>query len=128
VRSNRLAPGNLEFPRINYARNNGRPYRYVYGVGPTKDEFAGQISKIDVEAGTRIDWKEAGGFVGEPVFVASPAGAAEDDGVLLSVVLEADGKRSFLVILDAHSLKEKARAQLPHHIPFGFHGQYFRKH
>jgi carotenoid cleavage dioxygenase-like enzyme len=30
------------------------------------------------------------------------------------------------VVLDAQSFEEVARAEAPHHIPFGFHGQYFR--
>jgi carotenoid cleavage dioxygenase-like enzyme len=33
--------------------------------------------------------------------------------------------RSFLVVLDAVSFEELGRAEAPHHIPFGFHGQYF---
>jgi beta,beta-carotene 9',10'-dioxygenase len=50
----------------------------------------------------------------------------EDDGVLLSVVLDAEESRSFLLVLDAADLSELARAQAPHHIPFGFHGQFAR--
>ena len=50
----------------------------------------------------------------------------EDDGVLLSVVLDSRTERSFLLVLDARSLEELARAEVPHHIPFGFHGQFAR--
>ena len=46
--------------------------------------------------------------------------------MLLSVVLDAAAGRSFLVVLDAHTLEELARAEAPHHIPFGFHGQFLR--
>ncbi len=52
--------------------------------------------------------------------------ALEDDGVLLSVVLDADAGTSFLLVLDARDLSELARAEAPHHIPFGFHGQFAR--
>ena len=31
---------------------------------------------------------------------------------------------SFLLVLDAADLSELARARAPHHIPFGFHGQF----
>ena len=55
-----------------------------------------------------------------------PDAAAEDDGVLLSVVLEPDRNASSLLVLDASDLGELARAGVPHHIPFGFHGQHFR--
>ena len=45
--------------------------------------------------------------------------------MLLSVVLDIDGDRSFLLVLDAASLNELARAEAPHAIPFHFHGNYF---
>jgi carotenoid cleavage dioxygenase-like enzyme len=58
--------------------------------------------------------------------VARPRSEEEDDGVLLSVVLDAERDASFLLVLDAASLEELARAAVPHHIPFGFHGQFTR--
>ena len=45
--------------------------------------------------------------------------------MLLSVVLDAQRAQSFLLVLDAMSLAEIAKAECPHHIPFGFHGNYF---
>jgi beta,beta-carotene 9',10'-dioxygenase len=60
------------------------------------------------------------------VFVERPGATAEDDGVILSVVLDAQSERSFMLVLDAASFEELARAEAPHGIPFGFHGQYFR--
>ncbi len=50
----------------------------------------------------------------------------EDGGVILSVVLDAAAGHSFLLVLDARTMEELARAEAPHHIPFGFHGQYMR--
>jgi beta,beta-carotene 9',10'-dioxygenase len=58
--------------------------------------------------------------------VRRPGDEAEDGGVMLSVVLDAAAGRSFLLVLDARSFEELARAEAPHHIPFGFHGQYLR--
>ena len=55
-----------------------------------------------------------------------PGNDAEDGGVILSVVLDAAARRSFLLVLDAGSFEELARAEAPHHIPFGFHGEYLR--
>ena len=71
-------------------------------------------------------WSEEGCFPGEPVFVAAPDADGEDEGVLLSVVLDGRKGNSFLLVLDARSLDELARAEVPHHIPFGFHGQFAR--
>jgi beta,beta-carotene 9',10'-dioxygenase len=60
------------------------------------------------------------------VFVARPDSfQEEDDGVVLSVVLDSNKGNSFLLVLDAKSFEEIARAEVPHHIPFGFHGQYY---
>jgi hypothetical protein len=54
-----------------------------------------------------------------------PEAANEDDGVILSVVLDAKKASSFLLILDASSFRELTRAEVSHHIRFGFHGNYF---
>ena len=82
--------------------------------------------KVDVRDGTRSEWRADGCYPGEPVFVREPGREGEDDGVVLSVVLDTNAGRSFLLVLDAGSFEEVARAEAPHHIPFGFHGQYFR--
>jgi beta,beta-carotene 9',10'-dioxygenase len=42
------------------------------------------------------------------------------------VVLDAERGGSSLLVLDARDLSVLARAEAPHHIPFGFHGQYAR--
>jgi len=44
--------------------------------------------------------------------------------VLLSVALDSRSERSLLLVLDARDRSELARAEAPHHIPFGFHGQF----
>lgn len=49
----------------------------------------------------------------------------EDDGIITSVVLDIKAGRSFLLILDAKTFQEIGQAHLPHHIPFGIHGNYF---
>ena len=113
----------LELPRINYGRNNERPYRYVWGVDG-RSGWLDTIVKADVDAGSTTEWGEAGCSPGEPVFVAAPGAQGEDEGVLLSVVFDASSGRSFLLALDAADLGELARAEVPHHIPFGFHGQF----
>ncbi|WP_041275086.1 carotenoid oxygenase family protein [Desulfotomaculum nigrificans] len=59
--------------------------------------------------------------------MAAPNAAAEDDGVILSLVLDTKKGNSFLLILDACSFTELARAEIPHPIPFGSHGQYYEQ-
>jgi carotenoid cleavage dioxygenase-like enzyme len=126
VRRERLADEALELPRIDYRRHNGRPYRFAYGGSAIADTtFLDRLVKVDVEGGSAAVWHEEGTYPGEPVFVPRPDGGAEDDGVALSVVLDAERGRSFLLVLDADTFAERARAEVPHHIPFSFHGQYF---
>jgi carotenoid cleavage dioxygenase-like enzyme len=127
VRSEPLAEGMVELPRIDYGRHNTRDYRYAYFAGASNGtSWIDQLVKVDVSDGTRSVWSAEGCYPGEPIFVREPGNEAEDGGVVLSVVLDAAAGRSFLVVLDAHGFEELARAEAPHHIPFGFHGQYLR--
>ena len=121
-----LIEPNLELPRVDYRRVNGRPYRYAFGVGVRgpKSRFIDQLVKADVKRGEAATWRDRGCFPGEPVFVRRPRARSEDDGVVLSVLLDGDRRSSALVVLDARSMEEIARASVPHHIPFGFHGIY----
>ena len=125
VSSERLIDESIELPRINYSRCNERPYRYAWGVG-MGGGWIDRIVKADVVERRSTVWSEEGCFPGEPVFVAAPDADDEDEGVLLSVVLDGRAGNSFLLVLDARSLDELARAEVPHHIPFGFHGQFAR--
>ena len=121
-----IATAPLDFPRINYRAHNGRPYRYAYGAGATEDQVPlATVTKVDVEQGEATVWAREDCFPGEPVFIPAPDGTAEDDGVLLSVVFDALRGSSFLLVLDAATMEELARAQAPHRVPFGFHGSWF---
>jgi carotenoid cleavage dioxygenase-like enzyme len=77
---------------------------------------------VDVTSGATHYWQLPGHFPGEPIFVGRPGARREDDGVLLVVVLAAPERRSYLLVLDAGSMEEVARAEVPHDIKFGFHG------
>jgi carotenoid cleavage dioxygenase-like enzyme len=126
VSRERLCEGGLELPRINYRRCNERPYRYAWGNDAGEGGWLERIVKVDTAERSTRSWSQPGAYPGEPVFVARPRSEEEDDGVLLSVVLDAERDASFLLVLDAASLEELARAAVPHHIPFGFHGQFTR--
>lgn len=122
----RLVDVSLELPRINY-RRNGMPYRYVYATAtkPHRPSFLEQLAKVDTHLRQATIWYEQGCYPSEPVFLSAPDATAEDDGLVLSVVLDARKGTSFLLVLDAASFTEVARAHVPQHIPFGFHGQFF---
>jgi beta,beta-carotene 9',10'-dioxygenase len=126
VPAERLSEVPIELPRFDYRRRAGRPYRYVYGAGnEVPGNFIDNLVKLDLDRGTASSWQEEGCYPGEPVFVAAPGAANEDDGVILSVVLDTRKAASFLLILDAATFGELARAEVPHPIPFGFHGNHF---
>ena len=115
----------VELPRINYSKVNTRPYRYLYAAANLEaGNFLDALVKIEVNSGKEVIWRQEACYPGEPVFVQAPAAESEDEGVILSVVLDAHKKTSFLLILDAGNLQEIARAEVEQHIPFGFHGQF----
>jgi beta,beta-carotene 9',10'-dioxygenase len=122
-----MADENIELPRINYDRSNGKPYSYVFGAsikhGTT--DFYNQLTKFDVTTGAVKIWHEANCYPGEPVFVAAPEASTEDTGAVLSVVFDSQIGTSFLLVLDGQSFAEIARTSLPQHVNFGFHGQFF---
>jgi carotenoid cleavage dioxygenase-like enzyme len=118
----------IELPRIDYEACAGRPYRYAWGVGQrTKGNFLDCIVGLDVVSGQALTWWREHCYPGEPVFVPQPGRTGEGQGVLLSVVLDARQDLSFLLVLDALSLEEIARAECPHRIPFGLHGCYLAR-
>jgi carotenoid cleavage dioxygenase-like enzyme len=58
---------------------------------------------------------------GEPLFVAAPEAAAEDDGVVLAPGAAPNGG-GFVVVLDAKTMAELGRVELPFEAPYRFHG------
>ncbi|KAM4652429.1 carotenoid-cleaving dioxygenase, mitochondrial-like [Discoglossus pictus] len=123
LHDNRLEElGGLEFPHINYSKCNTKKYRYFYACG-FQHLVGTSLIKINVVTKDLMVWQEDGFYPSEPVFVPSPDGREEDDGVILSVVVSPhQDKTTFLLILDAKTFGEIARAEVPVQIPYGFHG------
>ncbi|QLD87298.1 carotenoid oxygenase family protein [Natronomonas halophila] len=122
VSRSRQYDGGLELPTVPRAVR-GRPYRYAYAQA-TDRRGANGLAKIDVESGTATEWWERGVYVEEPRMVQHPEAEGEDEGVVLAPALDTEAERSILLIFDAETLTELARAPLPHVVPFGFHGRY----
>jgi carotenoid cleavage dioxygenase-like enzyme len=118
-----LSSALVEFPQINPAYGT-KPYRFAYFTSyrSSNSSWFDELTKVDVTTGQDLRWHEEGCFPGEPVFVQDPSSEAEDGGVLLSVVLDTRLGRSFLLVVDAATMTELARAQAPHHIGFNTHG------
>jgi carotenoid cleavage dioxygenase-like enzyme len=126
VDGEKLTEQGFDLPRINYMRVSERPYRYVWGVGVGESGWLDTIVRADLSDRSTTTWSERRHYPREPLFVARPGAEDEDDGVLLSVVLDEAKGSSYMLVLDARDLSELARAEAPHHIPFGFHGQFAR--
>jgi len=117
----------VEFPAINEAAVRGRRYRYLYGVGPGSEGYLCRLHRFDLDRGVVRSWSRRDLYLGEPIFVARPGATDEGDGVLLVPALDGVRQSSSLVVLDAARLEELATVAAPTHLPFGFHGQFFRR-
>ena len=126
VHSRELADGNIELPRTDYATVNGRPYRYAYGVGVRHPRTVG-LRRPSREARHQAGRAErlAGARFLSPASRSSPAARARRARTTASCSRSSStpaASTSFLLVLDARDMSELARASVPHHIPFGFHG------
>jgi beta,beta-carotene 9',10'-dioxygenase len=123
-----LSDSCFELPNFDYARFNTNPdYRYLYAISlhpENRQGFYNQIIKLDIKTQQTYTWYRENCYPGEPIFVGKPGRSEEDDGVLLSVVLDSYHGHSFLLILDAHSLETIAEAKIPQPVLFGYHGAY----
>ncbi|KAG1941331.1 beta-carotene oxygenase 1, like [Pimephales promelas] len=112
----------LELPGINY-KFNSKKYRYFYGTRVDWSPYPSKIAKVDIVTRTHIVWTEEECYPSEPVFVASPDAVEEDDGIILSSVVSFNPQKPpFLVVLDAKSFKEIARATIDAAIHMDLHG------
>jgi beta,beta-carotene 9',10'-dioxygenase len=130
IQGETIYPGPVAFPMINYEQYNTQPYQYLYAAGHSTQSaasFADQLVKVNLHNRTVQTWETADAYLGEPMFVPRPTGEREDDGVLLSVATYPDDEAAQLLILDAATLNERARATAPHSLPYGFHGQFYRE-
>ncbi|XP_072314811.1 carotenoid-cleaving dioxygenase, mitochondrial-like [Eucyclogobius newberryi] len=119
--------GGLEFPQINYGQCNTHSYRYFYGCG-FRHLVGDTLLKMDLQGKHMKVWDKPGLYPSEPIFVPSPNATAEDDGVVLSVVITPnEDKSTFLLVLDAQTFEELGRAEVPVNIPYGFHGTFNNK-
>ncbi len=123
VTRTRLYDGAIEMPGV-ARENRTREHRYVYGQ-TTGREGANGLVKVDTDRGTAVEWWEQSVYVEEPRVVRRPGADREDDGVVLAPALDVDAERARLLVFDAETLTELARAEVPHHHPFGFHGRFF---
>ena len=118
------APKIGELPTMNPLYQTKR-HRYVYTVLDTGlSSYVDSLAKTDLETGETLTWSTPKHTPGEAIFVARHDAVAEDDGYLVSVVLDGDQGTSYLLCLDAKDMSEVARATADVPIAIGFHGHH----
>ncbi|KEF50928.1 uncharacterized protein A1O9_13020 [Exophiala aquamarina CBS 119918] len=101
-----------------------RQTRYTYTLtNQSKSTMFDGIAKFDNGSLASL-WEAHGQTPSEAIFVPNPKGTAEDDGVLLSVVLDGYVGKSYLLCLDAKTMLELGRACAELPVAFSFHGQH----
>lgn len=117
-----------ELPTIN-PRKVLKKHRYVYGLVNTgKSTLFDDMVKYDLETSTAKVWSKPGHSAGEAIFIPNPEASEEDEdnGVLLSVVLDGFEGKSYLLVLDAKTMEEVGRAKVEGVVGFGFHGTHMQ--
>lgn len=114
----------VEFPRLNETLI-GLPYTVFYGTDfSDRTRYVGLI-KYNLQTRQKKEWHKPEHFAGEPIFVKNPGETGEDEGVLMTEVYNRKKKESYLLILDAKSLKELATFKIPYPIPPSLHGNFW---
>lgn len=99
----------------------GRKSRYAYTA--CVPQFDG-LMKYDLVRGTTQAYRFRPGCIGsEAPFAPRVGGREEDDGYIVSFVIDARTNASEVIILDAKNVAADplARVQLPQRVPVGFH-------
>lgn len=117
-----------EFPKTD-DRSLGQRTRYSYQshIHASPTLLFDAVFKYDTDTGKRWEHRyPAGWFGGEAVFAPRDGSTAEDDGYLLSFVIDRATGRSQLYVLDAQHLDSApvATIELPRRVPAGFHAHW----
>merc|ERR1712113_56781 len=127
----------FEVPKIN-EKLRGEKYcisyfmqfhSYEYDTAPASTESgpfgAVGLAKRNACTGERMGWYEPNQYPSEVEFVPNPSGSDEDDGVLLGIVFDGNTKLSYFHVLDAKTMTQVAKADLPIRTPFLVHSSFF---
>ena len=120
-----------EFPRLDerYSMLNYRHGFYASSVGdhPPGVSF-NSVTHIDHKTQIKdfFTLKNKEDALGEPIFVPSSKDSDEGEGYLIALAYRGKENRSDLLIFNAMDVSSGpiATAQLPHRIPYGFHGNW----
>lgn len=122
----------IDMPRINEERR-GKKYCYAYGLHLSLPRWS--IVKADMcaapsgsgPAPSAVVWTQQNHYPTEPIFVPRPGATAEDDGVVLSNVLDGEARVTYMLVLNATTMETLATVPAPGNrvVPWNLHGQPF---
>lgn len=112
--------GDLPNINPNYRR---KPHRYVWSlIDQGKSSFNDSLGKTDTQTGECVRWECYRHTPSEPIFLPLPGAVEEDEGHVLTVVFDGETGRSYLLCLDARTMREVGRAEVGKAVGIGFHG------
>ncbi|KAI9475500.1 MAG: carotenoid oxygenase [Benjaminiella poitrasii] len=128
--SKQLQPS-IELPQIN-PRYKTHKHQFMYGLGFSAASSLKEGAIWDSIVKTNMNTKQIVGswhqdfcYPSEAVFIPKPQSEKEDEGVLISVVLNSAKATSFLLVLDANTMQVLVTADLERIVPISFaHGSY----
>jgi len=125
----------VELPRINDAYHGQKYCHFYTGANFPKHSLTNKdpyLVKADIckpgsVNGTYavLSWHEDSHYTAEGVFVPRPGATEEDDGVVLSTVLDGTKNQTYLLVLDAKTMTPLAKVLSPVLIPYDVHGKFF---
>ncbi|KXT01617.1 hypothetical protein AC578_8011 [Pseudocercospora eumusae] len=114
--------GDLQMCNPNYLL---RQHRYVWAAQDSgKSSFLDGLVKTDTETKTSVVWSVDKHTPTKPFFIPAPNAQAEDEGAILSIVYNGMTGTSYLLCLDAATMKELGRAEVGAPVGIGFHGRH----
>jgi len=114
----------FDFPTINEGYRGVR-YCVVYGWSAIDYSRQALVKKNVCDSTKDQVYYVENHYTSEMHFLPRPGGAAEDDGLLVTIVYDGPKEQSYLLLLDASTFQPLDRAYLPHNIPWSAHGMYF---
>jgi len=115
---------NFDFPMIN-ENFRGKKYCYLYGWSAFAYSRTALVKKNVCDSTKDKVWYKENHYSSEMHFLPNPAGRAEDDGVLITIVFDGEKEQSYFLLMDAKTMTPINKAYLPHNIPWSAHGMWF---
>ena len=116
----------FDYPTYNPLWKLNPDYQFFYGIAPRTLDSLWVDSVIKMNKDTRKvvgEWHQENVYVTEFDFIPNPEkGAAEDDGLLLSIGYDQVKDESFIIVLNAKTMTLIATLPLAEVVPFHAHG------